>query len=488
MRTPAVVMAMLLAACGDEPAQEPAALGEVCGEDGPFQVLPLDPDIVLAGLPVEFGDRVLVPTGRLVRDGQGSYIAEDHHWSVGRCGESPVSLDHYLEIVDVSDRWPDLLLAHRPYEDDVVVVDPLGVDPPHVVFAGLGRWTAWSDLGLLSVEPTGESTGAVRLFPYPDDPLGEAVPGTVIYEPVVASSSGYVRERDFVAGGDAMWTITADHALVRVDLADGEASLVAAPVRLFMMSRDRRLIVWQHLTATGGDSNYPTGQVFLHDTATGYDVFLGDGHVATFLGPAIAGDASDGLLQVNLGAGRFGPNRVYRLPSLDPVDLPESRSIRAVLADGRWLLGAPKDGSNEVLDPDDGSLTPLLAGEILTIHADALDVLQVDPCCRESGADPRDVGALYRVPLDGSPPQRLADEFTRAGAALPDGRRVGAIDIDDDELTQLLLLDPGTRTMRSIDDRVFAYGVESSSAFGEDLVVYSVDDGERSGVWLARVD
>ena len=42
--------------------------------------------------------------------------------------------------------------------------------------------------------------------------------------------------------------------------------------------------------------------------------------------------------------------------------------------------------------------------------------------------------------------------------------------------------------MRSIDDRVFAYSVESSSAFGEDLVVYSVDDGERSGVWLARVD
>jgi hypothetical protein len=43
-------------------------------------------------------------------------------------------------------------------------------------------------------------------------------------------------------------------------------------------------------------------------------------------------------------------------------------------------------------------------------------------------------------------------------------------------------------TPRGIDDRVFPYTALTSSAYGADVVVYSVDDGERTGVWLARVD
>ncbi len=54
-------------------------------------------------------------------------------------------------------------------------------------------------------------------------------------------------------------------------------------------------------------------------------------------------------------------------------------------------------------------------------------------------------------------------------------------------MTALVLVDPDRATSTRIADRVFVDTARMSSAFGDDTVVVSVDDGARTGVWIARL-
>lgn len=54
-------------------------------------------------------------------------------------------------------------------------------------------------------------------------------------------------------------------------------------------------------------------------------------------------------------------------------------------------------------------------------------------------------------------------------------------------MTALVLVDPDRATSTRIADRVLVDTARMSSAFGDDTVVVSVDDGARTGVWIARL-
>lgn len=177
--------------------------------------------------------------------------------------------------------------------------------------------------------------------------------------------------------------------------------------------------------------------------------------------------------------------RLYAMSTLEHVDLPEEFRFRATVPDGRWLISTSVEGAPvDLFDPKDGGVRHLIGmnrGRYKSILADGIEVLDVTGY---QGSQ----GPLYFVPFDGSSPRTLADDITWDSFRLDDGRHVSIIDIGGGALGEFVLLDTGDRTATSIDDRVDAsWGVSSSPEFGADAFVYSVNDGDRSGIWVARI-
>ena len=104
----------------------------------------------------------------------------------------------------------------------------------------------------------------------------------------------------------------------------------------------------------------------------------------------------------------------------------------------------------------------------------------------------RDEGTLWSISYEGEARQ-LAKRATRFGYSLKDERRVGLVDIGGDWRGTLMLTDSVTQEALRIDDGVFASGGQlapsyvAPAVFGDDVVVYSVPQGERVGVWIARL-
>src|SRR5687767_13178158 len=83
-----VMMALALVACGPDELG-PAILGEVCGADGPFQLVAFDSDQQLRGEPLAFEDRFYYIVLRTRTSGGETRALESTLWSIGACGESP---------------------------------------------------------------------------------------------------------------------------------------------------------------------------------------------------------------------------------------------------------------------------------------------------------------------------------------------------------------------------------------------------------------
>jgi len=73
------------------------------------------------------------------------------------------------------------------------------------------------------------------------------------------------------------------------------------------------------------------------------------------------------------------------------------------------------------------------------------------------------------------------------GKLLPDGAVLGAVGLDRDWLGALVLIEPGSSTELRIDDHVHGHAIDTARTSDEGVVRYSVSDGERSGVYLARL-
>ena len=477
-----------LMACNAASELPPASLGEVCGQDAPFRVLALEPGVRLAGAPRAHSERVVLRVGTYgapTSSGLAPSPKNTALWSIGPCGESPHRLDVALQDLAVADRWPDILLGRRPATRELTILDVTGASDEHVVFTGIGPSTLyWTDHGLVTFETRGEDTGAALLHRYPDDPNTETAMSVVLLDSLFTRNvEGRVSAYEFDLLADEMIARTTDNVIVRVSLIDGSAVTEYTNVKAHAVSPDGRWLLWQALV---GDPNDPktSGPLSLRDLKTTSEISLGDAFLDNTRGPFDMYDA--GYFVANIEPYANGKQRVYKINDLSFVDLPEDRTLFHVFSDGRFAIGSFADDGIDLYDPVDGSVTPLVAhGVVEWWGDDEFEVLDVPPYWLE-GASYIDEGPLYNIPLTGTP-QKLADSASSVGFRRGNGRRILGVDIGDDLLGQLILIDPDEPRSKQIDEHAFAFTARISTAFGGETLVYSVDDDDRTGVWLAQL-
>lgn len=496
-RSALLLTIVALSACGPEPAVPEAELGEVCGAEGPFRVLELEPDEVINyGRPQRLADRIYYTVYKRGVTEPGSTFPElidPTIWATGPCGESPVKVATGVVGLGQFDVWPDVPLGCDDATGQIVALDPAGVAAPHDIFphapadgsCGLQR----TPHGLISIEPHDDDFGAVVLHPYPADPRSETSTPVVLLDPIrlrpahEASGSADV----FGAFDEFVLALTPDDAMVRVDLADRTVTTLREHVWAFTASLSTgRYVLWQDATITAADdTRAPEGKIYLRDQADGSDAFLHETSLSHSIFPLIW--AEQGHVELGLGSINRDPKRVFFLPELDSVDVPADLFLNARIDAERWIGGSLWDDKFSLVNLRTGETRPLFPrdAELVDRDDDALIVAEVPGCCDESTY--RGEGPLWRVPFDGSEPQMIAERVTDKVRRLADGRYVTARDVDDQWIGTIALIDPDTRTEVQIDDHVFSFSLHTFRFADDGLLTYAVSDGERSGVYVAKL-
>ncbi len=484
------VVGLAALGCGDEPSYVEYA--EVCGEAGPVRVLELSPNERLDRLPWKFGERVVYEIRRAQVDAAGRPQPWSDFkgaiWTTGPCGEAPRELASGGQVVVTIERWPDVLLACDPSAGEVRVLDPGGVRPPHVVFAGLRGCGLWppTEQGLMSFAPRAEGeeeTGqaSLLLHRYPEDPYGDIAEVVPLLDAVRTQSrdnrSGDPRPQAFP---EFVLALTPEDDLVRIGLGDGAVTTVQTGVATFITDAEGRYVLWQDVSPTNDDRYNPAGKLFLHDRDDGTNVFLGEA-VLQYNYDALE-YIERGIIYLNLGA-----IRVFTLPGLGFLDLPPRGNARLALDETRWLMDGW--GSFSIVDIVTGEATTLYRGfgQMMRLSYQSFDLLVVPPLdVDDYEGSLRVEGPLWYVPYEGEP-QRLAARASRYGHRFEDKRRAGLVDIGADFQGTLQLTDPATDAAPRIDEGVFVNVFVAPQVFGDDVVVYSIPEGERAGVWIARL-
>ncbi|MDC0718646.1 hypothetical protein [Nannocystis bainbridge] len=478
--------------CGPDPvAQE--ELEEVCGQEGPFRILPLEPDRqVNFGWQTRIGDRLVFSTERIAPGDEDDYFpdtSDPEVWSTGLCGESPVMLARDIGMIFTVDRWPELLFGCDEETAEVLLLDPLGEREPHVVFAGdpeaFGCALRWTDHGMLSVVPHDEDFGALMLSPYPDDPLTQTSEPVVLLDDVRITSTGRggtgIVASSIRTFDDFVLALDDEGTLMRIDLADRSVAPLVPDVREVETSRDGRWLLWQDATVTNGDPEAPEGDIFLRDLTTDVDALLARSWLRLSLFPL--SQAGAGIVQ--LGFGFSETQRIFFLPNLDFVDVPGDVSPVAKIDDERWITGSLSDSTLTLTDLKAGTSRPFeKQGRIKWIEDDGLVLFEAKGCCIEGRK--RDEGPLWRVPFEGAPEQ-LASRANEFLGRLSDERMLGPVGIGADWLGDLVVIDLATGQERLVDRHVFALSLDMRWGHEEGLISYSIRDGERSGVYVARL-
>lgn len=471
-----VPLALALARCTPETA--PAELAERCGVEGPVHVLELPPDerVHPRGLS-RFGDRILVLSGP--GDDAVDLIlgiptpTRTTARSVGLCGESPAVIG---EDIDGLFPWalPDVLLGCRGgYNGDLLVLDPTGAVEPTLLVPG-GCNGTWTDEGLVDVEAIDDTTARVLLYPRPDDPRAGPLAPTILLEPIAVGDSPRIR-------GPELFARDTDGTILRVTLADGDITLEQSYVIAYGLSKDGRYLVWQDALNTEEDGTaYPPGRVLLRDRETGEDSVIAfaslQGHSPWF---------TDHYVRVLLDEGPG--ERLVDLATRVAIDLPADRHFLFELTDGHLALGTEfRAGPWYVLDP--------ATGEERLVADDPSPVSwSTDSLYLRSGADtadPRKPAELWQYFYDGAPARLLAHRVSTFASLLRvDGSVATLVDLADDWRGRLVAVDPDTLEERLIADHVAATLLHRSEVPGSTAIDlgYAVVDGERSGVWLARL-
>ncbi|SFD98443.1 hypothetical protein SAMN02745121_02518 [Nannocystis exedens] len=484
--------------CGPEPiAQE--EFEEVCGQTGPFRILPLAPDRQVHNTwswATRVGDRLLFVTYRIGPGGEKQLFPETSEpevWSTGLCGESPVMVARGVDKIITLERWPEVVLGCDEETAEVVSVDPLGTREPHVVFASdpeaYGDCALrWTDYGMLSIAEHDEDFGALMLTPYPDDPLTQTSEPVVLLDNVRITSTGRggvgIVANSIRTFPDFVLALDAEGTLMRVDLADRSVAPFVENVRGVETSRDGRWLLWQDATLTGGDAYNPEGDMFLRDLSTGTDALLARTSLEFSRFPLSMADA--GIVQIGLGYVHRDPQRVFFLPELDFFDVPGDLDFNAKLDDGRLLGSSLFDAYYKLFDLRAGTSRQLFEREMRLqwVEDDGMVAYEAKPCCIEGGF--RDQGPMWRVPFDGEPTQiakRVTDYMSRLG----DDRVLSPVDIGGDWLSDLIVIDLATGEERFVDGHVYATSVDTRWGEEDGLISYSIRDGERSGVYVARL-
>lgn len=442
--------------CGED-AAEAVEYGELCGVEGAVRVLELAPD--QRGWSASFGERLYHSLARVLPDDPPAWVDREL-WSTGPCGESPVRVATEVWGPFVLERWPEQLFGC--HEDlGLVSLDPAGAVAPRPVFATRECYPTWTEHGALVREEHADDdkVTAVVLYPYPGDPRSDAPAAAV--ELFDGCHSWRVS-----VGADQVHCATPEGDLMRISLADRSVTLVQSGVGDYQFSADRRYLAWE---AIGEGDQVLT----LRDDSTGVSVGLGAASGFGFIAEP------ESLLLVSSSV-----ERIYFLPGLDFIDLPRGVQLMKVMADGRWLLQAQgREPWLSVFDPGDRSTTPLFsrAAWLVGIEAEAALVLEISPFYTLETL--YDQGRLWSVPLDGSKARVVAERATRFVRRIGETWMMDMLDIDEEGFGALVLLDTADRSERVVEPRVYGWSFEEEGQ----VVGYGLDEGERSGLWRARL-
>ena len=477
----------MLAACGDSEAEQDgsfAPLGEVCGVEGPMRLLELAPDQSLLYRPQRIGERIFYHVGRPPGFPNSHPLVpfEDKGlwWTTGLCGEAPARLPEQFRQFVEAPRWPGLALACDGV-GNLLSLAPTGSPAPHEVFHGTGYSPSWSTEGAIARASPGSSQ--LVLHRYPDDPRSEVAEVVPLLEVVVDKLSN---EPMIAVAGDEMLAFTPTRKLMHMDLDSGATTVLHTDVDGFAASPSGRYYLWASAVGPRNEEGRFPAVSMLHDRETGTGVSLG------VLRWPLYGDALDwadrGFMMLY-----EDEQQIYSVPGLELATIPwgyaidQSRLYRpwGPLADGRWILRDYRDGSLHYFDVATGMLAPMYSGlaQILGVGPEGALVLEVPPCCSTGRAD--DEGPVWLYPADGSQPRLVAERSTLFGWQPGPELLVTLLDLSWHSGASLTLVDTVSREQQRIDDHVFAMFLADD--VDPDLIRYSVQDGERSGVWQVRL-
>jgi hypothetical protein len=469
---------MVLTGCGSEPARESAELAELCGVEGPLHLIALEADQRVYRVDV-FEDRLYYATAHREGDQDPPVYGEPTLWSSGLCGEQRRKIADGITSTFSDERWPGLLLGCREQAREVVSLDPTGLQPAHVVFADIDCWGGHdTSHGLVSLLAEDEGPGTLVLHRYPVDARTETSAPIVLLDPGLTPEHPISRRSRLRLTDDDAFILTDEQTLLRISLRDEDVVVEQTGVRDFEVSSDGRYLLYQDLNLTG-DPDESEGAVILLDRIAGTGTTVAQTDLAYSPIPLAWVDL--GVVPLMLSNGML---RVHFLPGLDFVDTRYGTYFRGATADGRWLLQGTDNRLYLGDAPRPEYFTYLFDGTAQlaadAISEDGVTLMNLTSCC-----SPSDEGPLLFVPFDGAP-RHLADRVSRARVSVDDRRLLTTVEIDEHGDGELVLVDLDTHDEQLVDTQVGGT-FRSLSEYGDRVFLYSVTDGERTGIWLIRL-
>lgn len=483
-----------LLACGTEAPEpvEPIELEEVCGKKEPVRLLRYAPwrRVETAWHDGVFGDRRLVTVFHADTE-TAPYVL----WSVGMCGEDPRQLlsGSFTLWTAPGQAWP---FACKGHSGELYVIDPSGERAPRLVgrlSAGCG--VTRSEFGLfgLRAHSADNLTGDLVSYPWPVDVWNDELEPVILDEEVKRRGlPGQIAWDALQGNGDELFFVRVSGELMRMNTADTTVEPVAHDVAVFNVGRERddselgywhRYVVWQDIQVTNGDAEAPEGELLLLDRATSEVSSLGNGSlVAAHLGAA--NWTTSGLLQVPVRVDDELVLRLFQLPALSYVDVPATILPHYMLDDDRHMVVRfGEDGPLGTLDLQTGetvSFEKLFSNPSHGYWHEQRIVLLFPA----AGSAPLAEGEVWAV-RNGEPPELFAERATRSHRLMSDGRLLTGINLDRHGSGDLIVVDDFEE--RLIDQGVSMSFIAVTSDAGEHMVSYSIREGDRAGLWLARL-
>jgi hypothetical protein len=484
----AVIALALAAACAVEPEPvEPAEFAELCGQAGPVQILHFEPwrRINSARYWATFGERRVMNVRY-----EDTRVGREAVWSAGLCGEAPRRL-----VTGNLQSLYKFAQFEFPFVCDfeigrIQAIDPTGEHTPKTVFEAPGHpcYVLPTDIGVVNVWPdaVGSETGALVLQPWPDDVWSDEVEPVVLLDSVntyLGSNYGWAAMQ---GGGDEVLAVTGDDELVRVAVAEGSVEVIATGVRGFQLSYEtadpehpRRYLLWQRVEVTHDDPELPEGEILLLDRVTNELTSLGEGSLQS-VNYGLSWLES-GLMTLRLRLGDELVLRLFRLPTLDFLDVDGAIDPDYMLADDRHLVvKVGEDGSLAILDSE--------TGELQTIDGNPANRYFWEQRVMTLLPEAEDGEGELLLLSGGDPPELVAERATYQHALLPDGRVLSTVNQDEDSVGELIVIDPASFAERLIDREVYWFSpLPIAETNGDATFSYAIREGDRAGIWLARL-
>jgi hypothetical protein len=458
--------AAVAAAIGCGPTvEDPIVRLATCGSDGPVRLLEHGPDASVSATPWQ--DRLIatvVPLDGTDEDRRAAAAT----WSVGPCGETPTLISEGRGVYEHG----DLLLScepEGPAAGDVYRIDPNGQFEPTLLFADVDCSVVSTAHGWLAFDH-----GRGELLHH-RDPDRTDVAAAVLATGIAGfdgACSLFNPSCDISPAleGRAAFAIDEDHQVVRLDLVTGESAVLAAGAAWARATPDGRKLWWSETSAAADAA----ARVHMRDLETGDDVVVYIGHPPNqwewpYAFARVGNATEKSLLDLRTGAIHALDPTAWQLGRLSGTPLLVfTASSNVDLGSYAWLEAEHR-------------LVELPAFLSCSAHAWGplgFDELRPADCTR-------DRGELWSHPYDGGEPVHVASDvgrdFLHADPRLVWSTREEEIGREGWlEIGDLYAIDADGGRMRLDTDARLLFWLHEG--LGGD-VLYTVNDGDRTGLW-----